>query len=151
MPTRSVPPASGCQWRGRLIEAHTTTAWRWVKTAVKRAEELGAISPGKQISTHTLPPQLRTAPADERHPDQLPITLARTLFNTDYAHLPGACAGPYGQPGDGAMMDITGEDILQPHILTEERVHADEGTSRPEELRHEPCGVHEGLAGWRVR
>ena len=40
--------------RGRIIEAHTTTAWRWVKTAVKRAEELGAISPGKQVSTHTL-------------------------------------------------------------------------------------------------
>ena len=40
--------------QGRIIEAHTTTAWRWVKTAVKRAEELGAISPGKRISTHTL-------------------------------------------------------------------------------------------------
>ena len=40
--------------QGRLIEAHTTTAWRWVKTAVKRAEELGAISAGKHISTHTL-------------------------------------------------------------------------------------------------
>ena len=40
--------------QGRLIEAHTTTAWRWVKTAVKRAEELGAISQGKRVSTHTL-------------------------------------------------------------------------------------------------
>ena len=40
--------------QGRIIEAHTTTAWRWVKTAVKRAEELGAISPGKRVSTHTL-------------------------------------------------------------------------------------------------
>ena len=40
--------------QGRIIEAHTTTAWRWVKTAVRRAEELGAISPGKHISTHTL-------------------------------------------------------------------------------------------------
>ncbi len=40
--------------QGRIIEAHTTTAWRWVKTAVKRAEELGAIAPGKQIGTHTL-------------------------------------------------------------------------------------------------
>ena len=40
--------------QGRLIEVHTTTAWRWVKTAVKRAEELGAISSGKRISTHTL-------------------------------------------------------------------------------------------------
>ena len=40
--------------QGRIIEAHTTTAWRCVKTAVKRAEELGAIAPGKQVSTHTL-------------------------------------------------------------------------------------------------
>ena len=40
--------------QGRIIEAHTTTAWRWVRTAVKRAEELGAISPGKRVSTHTL-------------------------------------------------------------------------------------------------
>ena len=39
---------------GRIVEAHTTTAWRWVKTAVKRAEELGAIAPGKRIGTHTL-------------------------------------------------------------------------------------------------
>ena len=38
----------------KIIEAHTTTEWRWVKTAVKRAEELGAIAPGKQVSTHTL-------------------------------------------------------------------------------------------------
>ena len=38
----------------RIVEAHTTTAWRWVKTAVKRAEELGAIAPGKRIGTHTL-------------------------------------------------------------------------------------------------
>ena len=40
--------------QGRIIEAHTTTAWRWVKTAVRRAEELGAIAPGKRVSTHTL-------------------------------------------------------------------------------------------------
>ncbi len=40
--------------QGRIIEAHPTTAWRWVKTAVKRAEELDAISPGKRIGTHTL-------------------------------------------------------------------------------------------------
>ena len=40
--------------QGRIVEAHVTTAWRWVKTAVKRAEELGAISSGKHISTHTL-------------------------------------------------------------------------------------------------
>ena len=40
--------------QSRIIEAHPATAWRWVKTAVKRAEELGAIAPGKHISTHTL-------------------------------------------------------------------------------------------------
>ena len=40
--------------QGRIIEAHPTTAWRWVKTAVKRTEELGTIAPGKHISTHTL-------------------------------------------------------------------------------------------------
>ena len=40
--------------QGRIFDAHPTTAWRWVKTAVKRAEELGAIPPGKRVSTHTL-------------------------------------------------------------------------------------------------
>ena len=40
--------------QGRIIEVHPTTAWRWVKTAVRRAEELRAIAPGKQVSTHTL-------------------------------------------------------------------------------------------------
>ena len=52
-------------------------------------------------------PQLRPTPADERHPHQLPITLAGTLFNSDYAHLPGACARPDGEPGDGAVMEMT--------------------------------------------
>ena len=77
--------------QGRIIEAHTTTAWRWVKTAVKRAEELGAIAPGKASQHPHAAPQLRPAPADERHPDQLFIALAGALFDTDYAHLPGAC------------------------------------------------------------
>ena len=40
--------------QGKIIEAHTTTAWRWVKTAVKRAEKVRAIAPGKRIGTHTL-------------------------------------------------------------------------------------------------
>ena len=40
--------------QGRIKEAHPTTAWRWVKTAVKRAEEVRAIAPGKRIDTHTL-------------------------------------------------------------------------------------------------
>ncbi len=40
--------------QGRIVEAHPTTAWRWVQAAVKRAEELGTIAPGKRIGTHTL-------------------------------------------------------------------------------------------------
>ena len=40
--------------QGRIVEAHPTTAWRWVQTAVKRAEEQGAIASGKRIGTHAL-------------------------------------------------------------------------------------------------
>ena len=40
--------------QGRIVEANPTTAWRWVQAAVKRVEELGAITPGKQMGTHTL-------------------------------------------------------------------------------------------------
>ena len=81
--------------QGRIVEAHPATAWRWVQAAVKRAEELGALSPGKRVGTHTAP-QLRPAPADERNTDQLPITLAGALVDSDDTHLPGACAGSDG-------------------------------------------------------
>ena len=40
--------------QGRIIEANPVTAWRWVKTAVNRSEELGAIALGKRVGTHTL-------------------------------------------------------------------------------------------------
>jgi len=40
--------------QGRIVEAHPATAWRWVQSVVKRAEELGAIAPGKRIGTHAL-------------------------------------------------------------------------------------------------
>ena len=40
--------------QGRIVKAYPTTAWRWVQTAVKRAEELGAIAPGKRVGTNTL-------------------------------------------------------------------------------------------------
>ena len=40
--------------QGRIVEAHPTTAWRWVQAAVKRAEELGAIAPGKRVGAHAL-------------------------------------------------------------------------------------------------
>ena len=39
---------------GRLIEAHRSTAWRWVQAAVERVERLGAIAPGRRVGTHTL-------------------------------------------------------------------------------------------------
>ena len=39
---------------GRLIEAHRSTAWRWVQVAVERAERLGAFAPGRRVGTHTL-------------------------------------------------------------------------------------------------
>ena len=39
---------------GRLIDVHRVTAWRWVQVAVRRAEELGAIPPGRRVGTHTL-------------------------------------------------------------------------------------------------
>ena len=38
----------------RIVKAHPTTAWRWVQTAVKRAEELGVIAPGKRTGSHRL-------------------------------------------------------------------------------------------------
>lgn len=39
---------------GRLIEAHRSTAWRWVQAAMERAECLGAIASGRRVGTHTL-------------------------------------------------------------------------------------------------
>ena len=39
---------------GKLVDVHSSTAWRWVRAAVRRAEELGEIVPGRKIGTHTL-------------------------------------------------------------------------------------------------
>lgn len=39
--------------RRRIIDAHRTTAWRWVQKAVSRAEQLGAIPLGREVGTHT--------------------------------------------------------------------------------------------------
>ena len=38
---------------GRLIDVHRSTAWRWVQKAHTRAEQLGAIPPGREVGTHT--------------------------------------------------------------------------------------------------
>ena len=91
---------------GRIIDAHRSTAWRWVQKAVERAEQLGAIAAGPRGRDSHVPPQLRSSPTDERHPDQLPVALARPQFDPDDAHLPGACAGPIGESGDGAVSPI---------------------------------------------
>ena len=59
---------------------------------VRRAEELGRDCAGEADRDPHAAPQLRTPSADERHPHQLPVALAEALFDTDDAHLPGACA-----------------------------------------------------------
>ena len=38
---------------GRIIDAHRTTAWRWVQKAHAKAEQLRAIPPGREVGTHT--------------------------------------------------------------------------------------------------
>ena len=40
--------------QGKLVDVHPSTAWRWVRAAVTRTEELGAVAPGRRIGTHTL-------------------------------------------------------------------------------------------------
>ena len=39
---------------GPVVKASRATAWRCVRQAVSRAEELGAIRPRRKIGTHTL-------------------------------------------------------------------------------------------------
>lgn len=40
--------------RGRLVNTTRSTAWRWVKQALARAQELGSIPTGRWVGTHTL-------------------------------------------------------------------------------------------------
>ena len=39
--------------RGRIVNASRSTAWRWVQSAVFRAEVYGTLPPGLRIGTHT--------------------------------------------------------------------------------------------------
>ena len=39
--------------RGPIIDAHRSTAWRWVQEAVERAVTLGALPAGRHVGTHT--------------------------------------------------------------------------------------------------
>ena len=75
--------------QGRIVVAHPATAWRWVQAAAKRAEIWARLRWG-EASRHThAAPQLRPAPADERHSYQLPLTLAGALVNPDDTNLSG--------------------------------------------------------------
>ena len=40
--------------RGPLVNTSRSTAWRWVKAALDRAQELGTIPAGRWVGTHTL-------------------------------------------------------------------------------------------------
>ena len=40
--------------RGPLVNTTRSTAWRWVKTALSHAQELGSIPAGRWVGTHTL-------------------------------------------------------------------------------------------------
>ena len=44
--------------------------------------------------------------AEERDTNQRAIALAWTLVHSYDSHLPGACAGPDGDPGNGAVRDL---------------------------------------------
>ena len=72
---------------------------------MKRAEELGAISLGKQASSHTL----RHSYARHLLMNGIPINyLSRWLgaqLDSDNPHLPRACSRPDGEPGDGAVTE----------------------------------------------
>ena len=50
----SVALSYGKVSEGRIIDVHRSTAWRWVQRAHARAEQLGAIPPGRQLGNHTL-------------------------------------------------------------------------------------------------
>ena len=50
----SVALSYGNVSEGRIIDVHRSTAWRWVQKAHARAEQLGAILPGREIGNHTL-------------------------------------------------------------------------------------------------
>lgn len=44
----------GNRKNGPIIGVNRSTAWRWIKTAMKRAIASGLLPPGRKISTHTL-------------------------------------------------------------------------------------------------
>jgi len=40
--------------RGKLVDVSRSTAWRWVKDALSKAQDRGSIPPGRWVGTHTL-------------------------------------------------------------------------------------------------
>ena len=49
----SVALSYGNVSKGRIMDVHRTTAWRWVQKAHARAAQLGAIPPGRDVRIHT--------------------------------------------------------------------------------------------------
>ena len=89
--------AHGSIDQGKLVDVHLSTAWRWVKAAVRRAEELGAVVSGRKVGAHTLRHSYARNLLMNGIQINYLITLARTLIDPDHAHLPGARAGPVGE------------------------------------------------------
>ena len=40
--------------RGPLVHTTRSTAWRWVKASLSRAQDMGSLPAGREVGTHTL-------------------------------------------------------------------------------------------------
>ena len=88
----------------KIVRASRSTADRWIRQAQARAQKDRAIA-GRtaHLQSHAAP-QLRSPPADERHPHQFSFEVARAQQHPDDAHLSGAGAGSIREPGGGAVI-----------------------------------------------
>ena len=91
----------------RLVSASRSPSDRWIKAAAARAEELGAIPPRTSHIEPYAQALVRPSPAGERHPDQLPVTLAGAFVDPNHADLPGTGAGPNGEPRGGTIDSLS--------------------------------------------
>ncbi len=51
---RQVIDFGNVRWGGRLVNTTRSTAWRWTKDALTRAQDLSSIPVGRHVGTHTL-------------------------------------------------------------------------------------------------
>ena len=91
---------------GRIIDAHRSTAWRWVQEGARKSRATRCDTAGPRGRDSYIPTQLCPSPADERNPDQLPQPVAGAQLDPDNSYLSGACAGPVRKSGDGAVNQI---------------------------------------------